>query len=99
MAANQPGDGKTCPNGDGKGGSGMAKQVPNNYVSNPKGGPKNGAKPRDFTRDQQKPVTTGVPYSPDSVPAGGPLPLIDSNDPDATHPVGKNSRKPFKVGA
>jgi hypothetical protein len=75
----------------------MAK--PNNFVSNPKGGSSGGAKPRDLTRDQQKPVTSGEKANQESIPAGGPLPLIDSNDPDATHPTGKNSRKPFKVGA
>ena len=99
MAANKSGNGKTSPFGDGKGGSGMAKSAPNNFAKNPKGGSSGAPKPRNLVADGGQPKTTGEEPNPESKVAGGPLPLIDSIDPDATKPMGKNSKKPYKLGA
>jgi hypothetical protein len=99
MAANKPGDGKSSPFGNGKGGSGMARSAPNNFAKNPKGSSSGAPKPRNLVADGGKPTSTGEEPNPDSEVAGGLIPLADSKDPDATHPVGKNSRKPYKLGS
>lgn len=99
MAENKPGDGKSSPFGNGKGGISMARASSGNFVSNPKGsGSGGGAKPRNLVTGQQQPVAAGDPVNPDSVAPAGIVPQIDSDDPDATHPLGRNSRKPFRVG-
>ena len=100
MASNKSGDGKSSPFGNGKGGVDMARAAPNNFVSNPGGGSSGGkVKPRNLVTDQRKPVSSGDPVNPDSVAPDGILPLVDSTDPNATHPLGKNSRKSFKLGS
>jgi hypothetical protein len=95
--ATQPGDGKSSPFGNGKGSGAMAKQTPKNLVQTGRGSD-GGAKPRDMTKDQAAPKSTGEGPNPESVPAGGDQVKADPPAASDVHPVGK-APKPFKLGA
>ena len=105
--ATKPGDGKTNPFGDGRGGAGGGRAAPANLIANPTGGGGGGAKPRSLT------ATTSIAQSPpqaegtgdgtintDSVAATGLLPLIDPPQAEdiGTRALGQNAKKPFKLG-
>jgi len=98
--ATKPGDGKTNPFGDGKGGAGMGKAAPTNFLTNPRGSGASAPKPRDLRTAQAQPAATGEqPSTADAAPAGL-IPQIDPPDAEdiGTRPLGQNAHKPFKLG-
>lgn len=80
--------GTQSPFGNGNGGGSGGRAGPNNFVSNPGGGGGAG-KGRDLLTTQSPPNTTGVDANPDTVPAGGTIPIVESPEP---------AKMPFKLG-
>jgi hypothetical protein len=78
------GDGKTSPYGNGSGDAKSAgsASIPNLLVS-PQGGctPSGG---RDFIAENMQPKTAPCGPNPDSIPAGGKLPMVDPPKPRGT---------------
>jgi hypothetical protein len=99
--ATKPGDGKTSPYGDGKGGTGMSRAGANNFLTNPRGGNSGSGKAFDQTKQPKPTASPGTGPNPDDAAKAGLIPQIDP--PDAvdigTRPLGQNSKKPFKLGA
>lgn len=96
-----PGDGKVSPFGNHQGATaetGAAGTGGNDFTTNIAGNGRTVAVDHSklFASRPQKTGTGVSGANPDSIPAGGRLPLIDSASKDATKPLGKN-RKPFKV--
>lgn len=79
--------GTQSPFGNGNGGGSGSRAGPNNFVSNPGGG--GAGKGRDLLTTQTPPNTTGVDANPDTVPAGGTIPVVESPEP---------VNMPFKLG-
>lgn len=94
-----PGDGKTSPFGDGRGGSGGAMANGNDFARNPGGNPSGPSRLPDLINNsrQQSPHKPGFNTS-DAAPGG----LIPNAAPPANRRGGVgtpgNGQKPFRVG-
>jgi hypothetical protein len=104
MPGNIPGNGKTNPFGDGRGGAGESAPMPNDFNRNPAGGSRPGRAPRDFLRAPPNLARQTPKKDPDlNEQDAAPGPRTAAETPHANRPeagVGSvgNAARPFKLG-